>query len=274
MTWQLRYGVRFEVHGQEHSATLTTRSTFSETEGTKLLAWAAKHTRGDRIAVRYDPSRPDRAIFAAADVPNNELRTRTDLQLAMVAAIASVSLLVLAKHLRSREPQIVHAANTDNLSPAGRIALGILVAALGLFEIGAAVTGAIHAAAPLTSAAFIAVPAGLIFVFGGALLGLPPGSTRWQRPLAALLITSFALTLDWIAFGPGERQFGGGISLGFIGAGFQPGELVGRAVFGVAALILDLFTVLMWVAVGRGVVPPRSGKADQGSELDSRDDPA
>lgn len=47
-----------------------------------------------------------------------------------------------------------------------------------------------------------------------------------------MLITFFALmTADWIAFGPGERKFGGSFSDGGIGGRLQPGAFFGRAVF-------------------------------------------
>lgn len=91
------------------------------------------------------------------------------------------------------------------------------------------------------------VPAGLMFVFAGILLALPPQYTGWRNLLTTLVITCFALTFDWVAFGPGERKFSGSI----MGFGFIPGELLGRALFGVFAVILDGCAIAMWVGLGR-----------------------
>ena len=82
-----------------------------------------------------------------------------------------------------------------------------------------------------------------MFVFAGILMALPPEHRKWQALLATLLITGFALTFDWVAFVPGERKFGGS----FMGFGFMPAEAFGRAVFGVFAVVLDIFAVKMWI---------------------------
>jgi hypothetical protein len=57
----------------------------------------------------------------------------------------------------------------------------------------------------------MAAPAGLMFVFAGILIALPPEYTKWRNLLATLVITCFAVTFDWVAFGPGERRFTGSI---------------------------------------------------------------
>src|SRR5258708_14753080 len=99
--------------------------------------------------------------------------------------------------------------------------MGIALAMLGIFKAG-------NPAEPL---AFLAIPAGLVFVFGGLLVLLP---AKLQLPLAALMVTSLALLFDWVAFGPGERHFTSSVG----GAGgrvtWSGGELAGRAFFGVS----------------------------------------
>ena len=249
-SWQLRYRVRYEADGQERVATLTSRSEVSEEEPAKLHAWADKHRRGSRIDIRYDPAQQSRAIFASADVPGTGPRTTSDLQLLLIAAAACVGLLALAKHLRAKETS-APATGDGKLSPRGRLALGLCVAALGFLIAGLGLHSALRATHALTSEDFIGVLAAMVFVFGGALLALPPEHAALQRLLGALLVTTFALTLDWIAFGPGPRRFGGGISSGFIGIGFNPGEMFGRTVFGIGAVILDIVAALMWVRLIR-----------------------
>jgi hypothetical protein len=91
----------------------------------------------------------------------------------------------------------------------------------------------------------------MVFVLGGALVALPAGREGLKRVLAAFLMSAFAITFDWIAFGPGERHFSGGISFG-IGVGFNPGEWMGRALFGIGGVITTIVSIVMWVRVFRG----------------------
>ena len=237
--WNLRYRVRYELNGRQLIAAPTSNSVFSEAEAARLQAWAAQHRKGSHIDVRYDPSQEDRAIFAAAELSFAQDRIRTDLTLFAIAAIASAGLLMLAKYLRAREARA--APVTDGASRGG-LGVGLACAAMGLMLVGFAIYSAIHAD-PVTADNFMGMPAGLMFVFAGILMALPPRYGKWQNLLATLLITCFALTIDWVAFGPGERKFSGSM----MGIGFIPGEFVGRAVFGVFAVVLDICAVAMWI---------------------------
>ena len=120
--------------------------------------------------------------------------------------------------------------------------MGLLFAAMGLWISGFAIYSGIYAADAVQANAYMGLPAGLMFVFAGALLALPPES-KWRSLLATLVITCFAVTFDWIAFGPGERKFTGSI----MGVGFVSGELSGRIAFGFFAILLDIFAVGMWI---------------------------
>ena len=237
--WNLRYRVRYELNGRQLIATPTSNSVFSEAEAARLQAWAAQHRKGSHIDVRYDPSQEDRAIFAAAELSFAQDRIRTDLTLFAIAAIASAGLLALAKYLRAREARA--APVTDSASRGG-LGVGLACAAMGLMLVGFAIYSAVHAD-PVTADNFIGMPAGLMFVFAGILMALPPRYGKWQNVLATLLITCFALTIDWVAFGPGERRFSGSM----MGIGFIPGEFFGRAVFGVFAVVLDICAIAMWI---------------------------
>jgi hypothetical protein len=240
--WQLRYRVRYEVDGREHKATLTSHTTTSDETLARMRAWAGGHQRNGRIDIRYDPAQPARALFTA-DVPSAGSRTATNLELTLVATLAAVALLWLARRMAVREPPD---AATRDLSPAGKRAWGFVCGAMGLLAIAIGFHSALSAWQPLASQDFIFLPAGLIFVFGGALLALPPGRADLNRLFGALLITAFAVTLDWIAFGPGERKFGGGISLGGIGLPLSVNETFGRVVFGIPAAIFDVLALFLW----------------------------
>jgi hypothetical protein len=181
-------------------------------------------------------------VFASADVPNTGPRTRSNLILTFGAALACVVLVPLGRFMAAREPPD---AGTRDLTPAGRRALGMFCAGMGLLVIGLGIRFTADAAHPLAAEDIVLFPAGLSFVFAGVLVALPPGRAALQRFFGALLVTAFALTLDWIAFGPGERHFSGGISIG-IGIGFNPGQLLGRIAFGIGAVILDIMAAVLW----------------------------
>lgn len=236
--WKLRYRVRYNVNGEAVTATLTSRAVASEADTTRLRSWAAQHRVGGRIDIRYDPSQRNRAMFASEEVPFAASRTGTDLILFAIAAVACGGLLSLAKYLNARPARSIPAGDGQR----GNLAMAFLFAAVGLLATGLAVNGAIHAD-PFTGDNLMGVLIGPMFVFAGVLIGLPPEYLRWRALLAALVLTCFALTFDWVAFGPGERKFSGS----FVGIGFVPSELMGRICFGFFAVILDIFAVAMWI---------------------------
>ena len=92
--------------------------------------------------------------------------------------------------------------------------------------------------------------AGAVFAFGGAVMLTPPGHGRLRLVLAALLVTSWALATDWIAFGPGVRQFTTGISRSG-SVSFPVDAWKGRIMFGIVAVLLDLFAGGLWYVLAR-----------------------
>ena len=246
--WSVRARVRYEANGQAVAATLTSPSVFSETEAASLQDWASQHRRGSRVDVSYDPSRPNRAVFASADVPSIAGRIHSDLILFAGFAIAAAGLLMVAKFLRARASV---AAPVADGAPGENLAIENLAMAVLFGGVGALMTGlAIHSALnadPFRADNLMGVPIALMFVFAGMLIGLPPQHAKWRSLLAKLLMTCFALTFDWVAFGPGERHFTGS----FMGSGFISSEFVGRAVFGVFAAVLDICAIAMWIGKGR-----------------------
>jgi hypothetical protein len=203
--WKLRTRVHYELNGEALTATPTSRVVFSEAEAAKLRSWAAQHRGGGPVDIRIDPSQPNRAAFVSADLSSTAGRTGTDLVLLAVAAIACAGLLALAKVLRARDARA--APGADGVQRGGP-AFGILFAAMGLMLTGIVIYRAVHGD-PLVADDLMGLAASLMFVFAGILIGLPPHYTKWRNLLGALVITCFALTLDWVAFGPGERRFTG-----------------------------------------------------------------
>lgn len=75
------------------------------------------------------------------------------------------------------------------------------------------------------------------------------GSTRFaglRNLVSWLFLMTLALPFNWIAFGVGERQFSGSLSLGAVLMNnISPGESEGRVVFGIFALLLDLMVFFL-----------------------------
>lgn len=252
-TWQLSTRLGFQANGEARTATLYSRTAYSESEAAKLQGWAAKHRKGYHIDIRYDPAQPDRAVFASPEPGFASEQTRSALILFAIAAIASAGLLALSKNLRAREASAAPAADDPQR---GTLAFGSLFAVVGLMITGLALYRAADAD-PFTADSLMAVPAGLMFFFAGILLALPPQYAKWRGLLMTLVVTCFAVTFDWVAFGPGERRFTGSIN----GIGFIPGEMMGRIFFGFFAVVLDICAIAMWVAQCRKMLPPAAPTA-------------
>ena len=238
--WKLRSQVHYELNGEALTATPVSRVVYSEAEAAVLQSWAAQHRKGSHVDVRVDPSQPNRAVFASAEISAAAGRMHTDLVLLGFAAVAAIGLMMLAKFLRSRDALAGPAADAGSAS--GGPAFGLLFAAMGLLITGMAVYSGIYATDPAKANAYMGLPAGLMFVFAGMYMALPAES-KWRSLLATLVVTCFALTFDWVAFGPGERKFTSNI----MGIQWISGELSGRVAFGFFAILLDIFAAAMWL---------------------------
>jgi len=96
--------------------------------------------------------------------------------------------------------------------------------------------------------------AGSIFLLGGfapIVSRLGPNSVL-SRNFFLLFVGAFASVFNWIAFGPGPRQFSGGVSVGSIASGGAASEMSGRIAFGIGAVLLDvLLLATLWGLVRR-----------------------
>jgi hypothetical protein len=239
--WKLRCHVHYEWDGEVMTASLASRVVYSEAEAAVLQSWAAYHRKGSHVDVSIDPSQPKRAVFASAEISAATGRMHTDLLLLGFAAVAAAGLMTLSKFLRSREALAGPTADAGSAS-GNNPAFGLLFAAMGLLIAGLAIHSGIQSTDPVKANAYMGLPVGLMFVFAGMYMTLSPES-KWRSLLATLVVTCFALTFDWVAFGPGERKFTGYV----MGVQWMPGELFGRVAFGFFAILLDVFAVGMWV---------------------------
>ena len=141
-------------------------------------------------------------------------------------------------------------SKTD-LSPVGRSAIGTACCLLGVGLL--AVSAMIflqNSGSGWSSDVIAGAGAGAVFAFGGAVMLTPPGGGRLRLVFGALLMTSWALATDWIAFGPGLRQFTTGISRsGSVSFPVDPWN--GRIMFGIVAVVLDLFAGGLWYVLIR-----------------------
>lgn len=142
-----------------------------------------------------------------------------------------------------------------HLSPRAATALGALCVGLGLLIVLLA-AGVIPADEKSFHAPrWVVSAAGLVFVLAGVALatasvpGAPEGAgrTTWRSfVLGGAIVGLMAAILNWIAFGPGERRFGGGIALPFIAVSGPGSEWSGRVAFGIGAVLVDVF--FLWMA--------------------------
>jgi len=142
-------------------------------------------------------------------------------------------------------------------SPDGRemsrraaIVLGALVVAVGLGVLALAFWGS---GEKFHAPRWVIAACGGAFVFFGGwtavvyALGYDPRRSEetLPPPLVQLAffapgLAMFALPFHWVAFGPGPRAFSGSFSLPFVTVSQRSGEMSGRILFGIGAVLIDL----------------------------------
>ena len=104
---------------------------------------------------------------------------------------------------------------------------------------------------------WVITAAGMVFFLGGV-MAMTQGvvTARTQTALAVCFIGLMAAIASWVAFGPGERQFSGGVSLGPVSVSDRSPS-GGRIVFGISAVVMWLlFLGYGWsVLRGKRVTP-------------------
>jgi len=139
----------------------------------------------------------------------------------------------------------------------GVVGLIILFVALGIIPTDESKFEAPHWVVGAAGLAF--------FLIGILLLTTPPDQapeaaarTTWRTFLLGTgVVGAMAAIFNWVAFGPGPRHFGGGISIPFVAISSRQNEWSGRVAFGIGAVLIDLFLAFVVVRglrdlLGRG----------------------
>jgi len=151
------------------------------------------------------------------------------------------------------------ADRTTRLSPRAATAFGALCVGIGLLIVLLAADVIPSDERRFKAPRWVVSAAGLVFVLAGVTLattstpGAPEGTVRttWRSfLLGGAIVGLMAAILNWIAFGPGERRFGGGVALPVAAVSGPASEWTGRVAFGIGAVIVDVVFVLM---IARGL---------------------
>jgi len=156
-------------------------------------------------------------------------------------------------------------ATPEQLSPRGRLAMGLVFVLVGL-PIMALATGLITPKpGSMHAPPWVVFLAGSSFSLAGVMILLPDTMSRLRGFVGAVFMTAFASIFVWIAFGPGERRFSGGFSVGPLFASSPGSELEGRIAFGIAAVLLSAFALWGTYAWLRSLFRRGPDDADQPS---------
>jgi len=150
-------------------------------------------------------------------------------------------------------------AEKKGSSTGRRVAFGLAVCAAGMSVVALSAYQLALKANVLAAWEFAALPVGMAFAFCGVLFALPGSFVRTRALTAALMITTLALTADWIAFGPGDSGVRKGFSLNHVRGPLQTSQMLGRLLFGVGAVLADLLAFWAWVRYFR--TPGRATRA-------------
>jgi hypothetical protein len=129
-------------------------------------------------------------------------------------------------------------------SARARLLIGATLGIGGLIMTIAGFRQLLLVAQPLQSSEMAGVLIGLLIMFAGVSISMPPVAGVRQYLFGALAITCMALLFDWVAFVPGPRDFHAGGSA--IHRGGPVNSTLGRVAFGLFAVFCDLFAFHAW----------------------------
>jgi hypothetical protein len=152
-----------------------------------------------------------------------------------------------------------------DLTPRARLAFGLVAMAAGLMPMAFAMGLITPRPGSMRTPEWVVFLAGSTFFLAGWLILLPEHWVKTRDFLGVVLLSGFAAVFDWISFGPGERQFSGGLSIGPLFSSGASDEVTGRIVFGLAAALMSLLALWVWGRWLRSLFAPHSGLPDGGA---------
>jgi hypothetical protein len=166
-------------------------------------------------------------------------------------------------------------ATTAELTPRARLVFGLIAMAAGLAPMAFATGLLTPSPGSMRAPQWVVFLAGSTFFLAGWLILLPERWVKARGLLGVVLLSGFAAVFDWISFGPGERHFSGGLSIGPLASSGSSSELTGRAVFGIAAASMSLLAFWVWGRWLRSLFEPDAGRAHgRGAGADASDPPS
>ena len=148
-----------------------------------------------------------------------------------------------------------------NLSTVGAVLMAMAFLATGAAILALAFGAIAVDPARLSAPRWVIASAGAMFVAGGFVpLSLSCGFSAWVNHLVGLIAAaSLGAVLNWIAFFPDERHFTGITTLFDLHLPVNSGgEMTGRVLFGLFALLLDAIVVTGLWRLLRGAGGARS----------------
>ena len=149
-------------------------------------------------------------------------------------------------------------ATTAELTPRARLVFGLGAMAAGLAPMALATGLLTPSPGNMRAPEWVVFLAGCTFFLSGWLILLPERWIKTRGFLGVVLLTGFAAVFDWVSFGPGERHFSGGLSIGPLSSSASSSELTGRIVFGIAAASMSLLAFWVWGRWLRSLFEPDS----------------
>ncbi len=135
---------------------------------------------------------------------------------------------------------------TADLTPRARLFFGLVAMVAGLAPMMFATGLIAPRPGSMRAPEWVVFLAGCTFFLAGCLILLPERWVKMRGFLAVVLLSGFAAVFDWVSFGPGERHFSGGLSIGPLFFSGASDELTGRIVFGIAAASMSLLALWVW----------------------------
>ena len=104
--WRIRCRIDYRAGENQIETAIESRTTASGWGGDLqgMREWVARHRSGTMMTIHYDPSDVSKAVLTETDMPYAGPRTPDNLKLLLIAATASIVLLLIAKRVNKAGP--------------------------------------------------------------------------------------------------------------------------------------------------------------------------